>query len=422
MKQYPLNIRSELIKRKGIAFSLLLIALTNIVVIEIDGFQPVTVFILYFPIIIYFIFTRLPFLGKPEAVILTGYLFLVCLVNLGEVRWSSFAYSILFCIFFLFINQNQYFISNEYFEKISKTIIYLYLINVVFAQALFFSSGQLEPLDWLLKGSLNTKTGEMRFQGFSSEPSYAAFVVLVAFLVYNRLTNETRKSKIMILLSVIYLTVSFNSIYGYIIAVAIGLDFILRRHIFNKFYQLIFLFITIIGLIVISGLGISGESRTGELILFILSGNLNLASLMLIDPSAFMRIGPFFEYLEEMDFSIQTFIGYGPGASGVHFGSVFSDMIDSSAKGYESGTIGSGFFPAFLYDYGIIGAVLMYLLVFRHGMSRIISVESFIIFLMLFNANFNTQLFWYVWAMLFIMNQVYNRNFRYGITNKSGKK
>ncbi|MEC4747766.1 hypothetical protein [Methylomicrobium sp. Wu6] len=403
-------------KRGGIVLVLLLIALTNFVVITIDGVAPLTVFILYFPVVVYFVLirlkNRLPVLDNPGVVILAGYLFFVSLINIGEVRWSSFWYSILFCVFFLFIAQHQYVFSRERIQKTSKIIIYSYLINVLLAQILFAFIGGLSSLEWLFQGTLDAKSGVMRFQGFSSEPSYAAFVVLVAFLVYSRFTKDTRKSKAIILLSVIFLLRSFSSVYGYIILSAIGLDWVLRHKKTTKINRIIILFIAILGGGVVGSFGISGESRVGGIIFLIASGNLNLESLRFIDGSAFMRVGPLFSYLEEIDwFSMQTYVGYGAGSAAIHFGSIFNDVIDSSYKGYESSTLNLGFFPAFSYDYGIIGVILVFLTVLRRGMCGFISIESFIIILLLFNANFNTQLFWYVWAMLFIMNNISSRTY-----------
>ena len=393
-------------KKQVIGFSLLLIALTNLAVITIDGFSaPITVFILYTSVIICFVlvrlYTRFPLLDKPEVFILAGYLFFVNLINIDEARWSSLGYSILYCVFFLFLAQYQHLISKEYFQRLSKIIIYLYLINVLLAHVFF------QSLPWLFQGVDDARSGGMKYQGFSSEPSYAAFVVLVAFLIYIRCSEDTRTSKAIVLLSVIYLIKSFSSVYGYIIFGAIVLDWLRRNMFINPITLLILLFATGSGFLVIGTSDIGGESRVWNLFYLIISGDFSLENLKFLDSSAFMRIGPLFSYLEGFDlFSMKTYLGYGSGQSAFYFGHVFNDVIGEENRGFESGTLNLGFFPGFLYDYGIIGVTLVYLIVLRHGMCKFISIQSFIIFLMLFNASFNTQLFWYVWAMLFVLNQI----------------
>ena len=141
-----------------------------------------------------------------------------------------------------------------------------------------------------------------------------------------------------------------------------------------------------------------------------MSGAIDLENLNMVDSSTYMRVAPFFEYIEKINlFDIHTYIGHGAGTSALYFGYLFDEHIDISIKGNLYSTLNLGFIPSFLYDYGLIGAIFILLLVVRKACHKFISVESIIFLFLLINANLNTQLFWYVWAMLYLLNHVIGR-------------
>lgn len=397
-----------------ITSSIVLISLTNLIVMKFDSLTaPITAFILFMPVIAWFAivnYCKFPLGKKYKPVfILIGYFISGSLINSlisnDEVRWSSVLYSLIYSLFFLFITQYRNLVTQIDLHRICKIIIFLYLINVSLARIF------IPALPWLLQSYTDTKSDTVRFQGFSSEPSYAAFVVLIAFYIYLKFPLDTLKLRIVVLLSVIYLVYSFSSVYGYILLGLIAIEWLISINLFSKTNKITLLLILgFLCFLFFSVVDFNSDSRNIKLLSFIISGKWSLDELNLLDSSAFMRVAPFFSYLNNFDFlTIQTYLGHGAGISSEKFGNYFVEYIGIEAAGYKDTKLSLGFVPAFLYDFGIIGTLLMYFCVFRLVVFKIISLEMFVIFIMLLNANFNTHLFWYVLTMFFLMKNILSR-------------
>lgn len=425
MKHTLHQFQSLSFKRQAVLISLLLISLTNFIVIPVKGFAPITLFLLFYPITIFLVIARLsiklPKLDFPAIYGLISYLLFVNVLNFGQARWPSLAYSILYCTFFLYIHQFGSLISREDLVKISKIIIGLFLINVVFGQLAYYFLDQFYSINWLFQGTPSLKTGAMRFQGFSSEPSYAAFVVSVALLIFIRLSRDTSRVKTIFVLSTVYLTLSFSSVYGYILLLLVLCDWLIREKVVDTKFLVILTFAFSIGFVFLTPNTMGGD-RLLNLLYLMMSGNFDLDTLRLLDSSAFMRLGPLFAYFQDINlFELRTYIGNGAGTSATYFGFLFEDVIDITHRGYFTSTINLGFLPAFLFDYGLIGALLVFAIVIRRCLYKIVSIESIIILLLLFNANINTQLFWFVCVMLFLSNHVLRRDSCHRPINKNGR-
>jgi hypothetical protein len=395
-----------------LSISIFLISLTNLVVIPVNGSAPITVFTLFIPIIFIAIFAKiyrlLPYIENPLIYLIAVYILAVAILSADHTRWSSVAYSMFYFIFYLFINNAD--ITKKHLINSSKLIIISYLINVLFAKIVFTITGDLSPIKWLLQATPDDKTGAMRYHGFSSEPSYAAFVVIVALIAYINLNTDNKNVKLFFIASATFMIISFSSIYGFILLGAFAINRLLKRIDIKPSRVLILGIISILLFVLARSFFASGsETRGARLAMFFLSGSWELDDFRSVDTSAFMRVGPFISYVNDTRFlSLQTYLGHGPGAAAVHFGDVFNDVIGIENRGFESGTLNLGFIPAFLYDYGFIGVGLMFLLVFRRAMKKILSIECAVFLLLIVNANFNTQIFWYVWGMFFLMNRCIN--------------
>ena len=55
-----------------------------------------------------------------------------------------------------------------------------------------------------------------------------------------------------------------------------------------------------------------------------------------------------------------------------------------------------GFLPQFLYDYGFIFGLAFFIFIRREVLTKWLSFELFLVLILLTNANFNTQVFWFV--------------------------
>ena len=409
-----MNNRSWNIRKKAIYWSLLLISLTNFNLFKIEAIHaPITIFILTFPIFVFFVFEKfiktLPKLKNPEILFLAGYFLLINLINFSNVRWSSLSYSILYLIFGFYICQYKQLVTKEVLLKVSKVIIWLYVINIILAQVAYYLLNNFDSVNWLLQGAVDLRDERMRFYGFSSEPSYAAFVMLIAFFVYTRLSIDTMKMKLITFFSLSWALMAIASVFGYIILMIVLYDWLTKGNYLKAKYLIIaIMFLSFVILFLqISSHG--GESRLLKLFYLVMSAKFNLDDLRVLSGSAFMRVGPFFSYMEEFDiFDMKKYIGHGAGVSAFYFGYLFDDAIDVSIKGNLPGTLKLGFIPGFLYDYGIVGCFLVFAFILKRAIPKIISIETLIFLFLFVNASLNTQLFWYVWAMLYLLNHNLN--------------
>ncbi|GAA4941866.1 hypothetical protein GCM10023314_13610 [Algibacter agarivorans] len=259
----------------------------------------------------------------------------------------------------------------------------------------FQSSGQLGIL-------FDIRTHIFRYHSLSSEPSYAAIIVFVCFAVLNDLV-KIKKSLIWYGIIVLYMLLSFKSSMGFLI---LGVWFI-SQITFSKKYFIILGVIIFTGILLFFFTSIGGKSidRLREIVflLFSFKGSF-MENLNLIDSSAHARIGPMIYYLQNMDFLYyKTYFGYGAGMSTPYFSTYIypeawnTDMI-----------INTGFIPAFLYDFGIIGVSLVFrfiwlLVKFRNAFFKIIFI------IILLNSNFNTQLFWFTITIIALSSYYLNK-------------
>jgi hypothetical protein len=122
----------------------------------------------------------------------------------------------------------------------------------------------------------------------------------------------------------------------------------------------------------------------------------NLHSIQVIDFNVYVRVAPVLHYIKIHPLTeMSLYFGHGAGASKTF-------VVPEIYAAYKGDFLG-GFLPAFFFDYGLFGVVLMGIFI-RSIVPKGISVPIIIILLMLLNANINTQLFWFV-LFCFTMNK-----------------
>lgn len=309
----------------------------------------------------------------------------------GAGRATTLAYASLFTVYGLWLTANAGTLTTTVVVKAMKAILLAYFVSSLLA-TLLIQTGHLEFNDFLLtRIYIHENTGEARPLGFSSEPSYAAFIVALCWTALLRVgafgaQHEQRwlPWTLMAIVSLIML----GSIYGYLLTVIIVGTSVLR---FEKRTQL-WLFgglFALLGIAYLFGASPEGDSRSLRILYAIASGDLD--EWLIEDTSSFFRFGPFLTYILSANFGDpQTWFGHGAGSSGFYFVDLFREHIDINLDAVEL-----GFVPAFLYDYGLVAAIAFLAFLFRatRGPHRVALI--LVTGLMLFNANFNTQLMWF---------------------------
>jgi len=304
---------------------------------------------------------------------------------------TSLAYAAMFLIYGFWLLSSIVTFQLVDIAKAMKIIVLAYFASALTA-TLAIAIGLTGFESFLLTRSwTNMNTGESRPMGFSSEPSYAAFIVVLAWLTLVRLGQIRPMSRNGFVfwtgLTLLSLQL-FGSIYGYLLAmvvVATSISLLPRRT--RKLWLIAG---SVLGVMVMTYFTFSdNDSRSLRILRAVFSGDLEI--WLSEDTSSFFRFGPTFSYILSANLSdVGTWLGHGVASSGYFFTDLFRMQIDA-----DKDTIELGFFPAFIYDYGLIAGALF--LVFLYGVTRgpKRSALGATFLMLIFNANFSTQMMWF---------------------------
>lgn len=343
------------------------------------------------------------------------YLIVSFVFNITSARISSFLYSLFFLFsFWLIYSFFKRGINQQYYVSLLKTTLILYLVVLIVGQ-LYVTFGFFSYNVGVNAGVIHNPFGTLyepgrsayRFYSLSTEPSSAAFVVLVLFYSYLR-NNPQRESfdrkNVPFWIMLLYMIYFFKSGYGVILFFLLLIVFFRNKENFIPF-----MILGTILVVIVTSLQTSAIDRVSAII-----ANLdisNIFSLQKIDYSASFRIVPIFHYINDIDLLDPHFyFGHGSGTSSSF---LIPLLFGSPVASYEG-----GFLPQFVYDYGILILVFLGLFIKENVVSSFLSFEMAVIVLMMTNVNFNTQLFWFV-MVSFALNKFYEKNQSAGISKTS---
>lgn len=327
------------------------------------------------------------------------YLIGAALLNLKSSQPLSLVYSAFFIVSFLiYVPFMQQSLQVDGYRRLLKTVFIIYFVGLIVGQVYvygnFFTAfpnqtGNLTHGAW---GTL-IESGIYRYYSLSSEPSYAAFIVITLYYSYIKLDTQKgslfKGENLYLFIMLVYMILFFQSAYGIILLALILMGYIG----FTKTSVLIYFLSLCVGLIVVmAGIEFGPVTRIIKIIENI--DLTNLHGLSSIDFSVYFRIAPLIHYIRESSImDISFYIGHGAAASRKF-------VVPETYLAYQGDFLG-GFIPSFFYDYGIIGAGLLLLFVWRL-LPGVFSIPTAIVALVLFNANINTQLFWIILTCLAI--------------------
>jgi|GEM_PF-2168945 len=317
------------------------------------------------------------------------------LINFRRAEDMSFLYSVFFIVtFYIYTSFFKARIDASQFVTIIQVLLLYYLVVLVAGQiyvalGLFSGSGIKSGLIHGALGTLYEADRGFRYYSLSTEPSYAAFIVISLLYAYLSVSPNGRvfnKHSLFVWGISLYQLVSFQSGYGVIL-----------------FFMLLFFRVSLRNAIILVIIAVSvvtlalvTKQPAAERVIMILSqvGPSNIEHIRSIDYSASFRILPMYYYLRDISLlDYHFYLGYGAGTSSAY-------LVPILFKTAEIDTYEGGFLPQFLYDYGILLGVCFALFLKREVLRRVISFELLVVLLMLTNANFNTQLFWFVLLVL----------------------
>ena len=379
---------------------LVLLSFTNVSLFQI-GNANFTLFHLYFS---YFFVNLLRYNGINFRIPKYFYLFIintifVNLINLDAIKVTSFIYTLITSVIILVLFNGLKKINKSTINKAIKVIFLVNLISVLIAH-LFVYIGY-EPNDFLKSfvGIYFSNEGEFRPHAFSEEPSYASIIIVLLLVLFYRLNNsKIIKKNILWYLIGITIIFLFGSAYG-LLFLFLFLISVLLNNIQLKKIILLSIFSPLL-LIILNYTTVNIKPIDRITSIFGIYSENNLRNSMYeigqLDGSAAMRFLPTFNFLDNIStFTYKNiFFGHGSGAAEKYF---------SSNLGYEK--INLGLSPAFIYDYGFVGFILL-LFTINSLMPKRKILINILFCLFLFNANYNTQMFLFFIVIIILLKRV----------------
>lgn len=335
----------------------------------------------------------------------------ICIVNLcylDTIKLTSFVYTVVILLELLLLYNVVKRLSVEDIRKICKVIILLYTVNIAVA-TLMIATKQYPSGIWADIFQIYNFDGRIRPYGFSDEPSYAAItLVFTLFILFKCEGFRYRKDDFVWYACAVISIVLSRSSYGYMLLAMLLLYFLITSRmlqmqlesiIFNKVLNARQLGLTLVlmvmaAVLVIGSLDFRESKSVNRLVTLVSSftepseGGFGdrVTNTKYVDGSASMRLVPSVHLAENFKESEWKYVLFGRGAG---------QATPFFSRIYEGNTTLLGFIPVFIYNYGLIGTVLCFLLFLgmfpRHRLLLFI-----LFFLFLFNADFNTQIFLFI--------------------------
>lgn len=337
-----------------------------------------------------------------------AYICAVNLCNLDSIKLTSFIYTLVILLELLLLYNVVKRLSVENIRSICKVIILLYTCNIVVA-TLMIATKHYPAGIWADVFQIYNFDGRIRPYGFSDEPSYAAItLVFTLFVLFKCESFRYRKDDFVWYACAVISIVLSRSSYGYMLLAMLLLYFLITSRllqmqvesiIFNKVLNarqlgITFVIMAMAVVLVVGSLDLSESKSIGRLVTLVSSFTEpsdsgfadKITNTKYVDGSASMRLVPSVHLVENFRESEWKYVLFGRGAG---------QATPFFSRLYEGNTTLLGFIPVFIYNYGLIGTALCFLLFLglfpRHRLLLFI-----LFFLFLFNADFNTQIFLFI--------------------------
>ncbi|MEM9917136.1 MAG: hypothetical protein AAF990_03530 [Bacteroidota bacterium] len=340
-------------------------------------------------------------------------LFYVCLVNFlnyPDFKFTSLIYTLTFGIELIVLYNLIRDCAPDRIRKAFQFILLSYGINIV-AGFVVLSAGLGHSFLQNIFGIAHPESGGSRPMGFSSEPSYASFIISIAHLCYSHL-NGHRFDLPSLRISGLYVVSSLllGSAYGLLFLLINILDwtqvYYKKMRVRSKrMFSIICVGLALVGGNLVSKVEDGPVERITNLVEIFQKNRAvgpreMLDKLKTKDPSAFARIGPTYLLFNSDrldDFNIV--LGAGAGTAGI----IIPQFLQGSLIDEDDDVLDVGVVPAFIFDYGLIGFAL-FILFLINCFTKLPFPFWLSMILILPNANINTQLFWYGIASLLIIS------------------
>ncbi|RMF26188.1 MAG: hypothetical protein D6765_09280 [Bacteroidetes bacterium] len=336
-----------------------------------------------------------------SLLVLMLWVLVVNILQFPNIRYTSILYTFIYALEITILYNLMRRVDMDTILYSLKFILYSYCINLFLGFA-FDTVGFRNPaILEIIRVHYAEGESHGRPMGFSTEPSYAAFILSASFLSYCHLRDHKWDRETMMLAGAYFMSIIFSkSAYGFIFVAVNLMDWAL--YIYgkgSKGLRGLFPLIAIVGSV---GLGVVMANSENEVaqrltkvskVMFdpTVDSQKRMKKLQEADGSAFARIGPTYLLLTSDDSeNLNLMMGAGAGAAGEFMAEFLAGIaVDEGTEKLDAGII-----PAFIFDYGLIGFVLLWIFLIN-CFSGLPAPFWIMFFLIMPNANVNTQLLWF---------------------------
>ncbi|MCE3281636.1 MAG: hypothetical protein K0Q66_373 [Chitinophagaceae bacterium] len=293
------------------------------------------------------------------------YLALVNLVNYRQFKLTSFIYTTVLVYEFIILYSLFASVTLSQLRRVFKVIVLLYFFNLLITTLLLKLSIYPDALSGILKAYWG-----MRPMGFSSEPSYASFIVAVAFVCYNELKyiEDKRNSLlyfVIFCLSVLLTTSAYGLFYIMLCAGYMAFRMLRKQPAMIRYAFMLSIIAVVTVAIFVFSANDSGPFKRVSTMISVAFSDMPVAdkidAINLEDASAWARIGPTWMMLQNEMGGFNYLLGEGSSASASYF---LSEMIGILVNP-DSEALDLGIIPTFIYDFGLIGFALLLFVIFK---------------------------------------------------------
>lgn len=329
------------------------------------------------------------------------YLLLSAIFNFHRLRWSSLAYSLDFIVcFIVYLYLLEKHVDSKIYSKWLISIISIFFVALVIQQ-MGVLLGYSDFFNKLNSSSYDIKANYIfSLNSLSSEPSYAITIISVSLfsllkiknLDYNEgYTFKNFKRDILIWFMYFYQLIFYRSVFGILFFLIIC--FYLFD--FKKIKTWILLISSCLFLVSMSADYVALNRLQ---VVFKTFDIRDIAELAQIDHSGSIRVLPLYYYIINFDlYNIHSYLGFGLDYSQTYLRTLIPGIPDDAAFG--------GLIPSFPFDFGVMGFLILWRVISKFSLTRMVSIETFMILLVMLNATLNTQLFWFV-VIIFSINTI----------------
>lgn len=392
------------IRYEGLASLVVLaLALTNVSIFEIDGFRLMVFWPLFFfavavGLILRGRLARLPRSAAPFS-IAAILMILSSAINSAVVSKTTFAFSLGWIVYWYWLTVSLGPQLAGGMERSMSRVAYVYFFALAACFLLIFAGFPESPWPDFFGWVYDVRSGRPRFYGPTTEPSYAALILGATALAILRFRNglglpARSWASDLVFVGILVSLLALRSVYGIVVllllVVAVATP-AMKRPAAGLLLVFVFLFLLPAVLELMPG-----DTRLLRVAALMSQGR--FADLQLVDNSAYLRFGPALEFFSRVSLlEMEFWIGHGAGAAERFFGDLFGRLASE-----DNNLMNVGFFPAYVYDYGVLptAGVLVYL--FSIAAGPFSTYTRFLIFIGLWNFNFNTNIFWYFATAVFI--------------------